>query len=107
MNIRVLAAGVLATTRRHGRENAVTEDAEMAQEQDRAERLFAVLGDRYGTRAQTALRFALAEDRLSTVVVGFAELAHLDEAIAAFETGPLPGEALDLVAGLQANGQAI
>ena len=50
--------------------------------------------ERYGTRAQTALRFALANPRIDCVVVGLAELSHLEEALAAAEMGPLPDEAL-------------
>jgi len=94
MNIRVLAAGVLATDERHGREILVTRDTALAEEEARARRLFAVLGDRYGTRAQTALRFAQAHPDLSTIVVGVADLAQLDEALAAFAMGPLPAEAM-------------
>ena len=56
--------------------------------------MFARLGERYGTRAQTALRFALANPDISCIVVGMAELAHLEEALAAAAMGPLPPEAL-------------
>ena len=94
MAIRVLAAGVLATDERHGREVIVAKDAELGREQARARRLFARLGTRYGTRAQAAIRHALANPDLSTVVVGVASLEQLDEALAAFEAGPLPEPAL-------------
>jgi L-galactose dehydrogenase/L-glyceraldehyde 3-phosphate reductase len=94
MDIRVLAAGVLATDERHGREVVVAEDADLAQEQARARRLFASLGMQHGTRAQTAIRYALANRDLSTVVVGIATLEQLDEALAAFEAGPLPEAAI-------------
>ena len=49
---------------------------------------------RYGTRAQTALRFALANPDVSGVMVGLAELSHLDEGLEAAEMGPLPAAAL-------------
>jgi len=94
MNIRVLAAGVIATDQRHGRENPITDDAELATEGERARAAFARLGERYGTRAQTAIRFALANPGISGVLVGMAELAHLQEALAAAEMGPLPETAL-------------
>ena len=97
MAIRVLAAGVLATDERHGREVVVAEDAELGREQARARRLFGRLGTRHGTRAQTAIRHALANPDLATVVVGVASLEQLDEALAAFGAGPLPGPALDEV----------
>ena len=90
MTIRVLAAGVLASEERHGREVTVTRDAELECEEARARRIFGHLGARYGNRAQTAIRYALANPDLSTVVVGLATLEHLEEALAAFEAGPLP-----------------
>jgi aryl-alcohol dehydrogenase-like predicted oxidoreductase len=57
-------------------------------------RLPVARGQRYGTRAQTAIRLALANPDISGVVVGLAELGHLEEALAAAEIGPLPDEAL-------------
>jgi D-threo-aldose 1-dehydrogenase len=104
MNIRVLAAGVIATDRRHGRENPITDDADLATEGLRARAVFARLGDRYGTRAQTAIRFALANPDLAGVVVGMAELAHLEEALAAAAMGPLPEAALAELRSLYAQG---
>jgi aryl-alcohol dehydrogenase-like predicted oxidoreductase len=72
----------------------ITEGTALPEEEDRARRIFARLGTRYGTRAQTALRFVLAEPAISTVVVGLEQPAHLEEALAAFTAGPLPPEAL-------------
>lgn len=94
MSIRVLAAGVLAGEERHGREVVVARDAELAREEARARAIFARLGERHGSRARTAIRYALANPDLSTVVVGLATLDHLEEALAAFEAGPLPEAAL-------------
>jgi L-galactose dehydrogenase/L-glyceraldehyde 3-phosphate reductase len=94
MNIRVLAAGVLATEQRHGREVPMSDAAPITTEEARARAVFDRLDERYGTRAQTAIRFALANPDISCVLVGMAELAHLDEALAAAEMGPLPDEAL-------------
>ncbi len=104
MNIRVLAAGVLATDQRHGREVVVTRDADLEREQARAQKLFARLGDGYGTRAQTAIRYALANADLSTIVVGVETLAQLDEALAGIAAGPLPETALEAVATCHAAG---
>ncbi len=98
MNIRVLAAGVLATEQRHGREAPMSEAAPLPLEEQRARAVFARLGERYGSRAQTALRFALANPAISCILVGMAELAHLEEALAAAELGPLPDEALRALA---------
>ncbi len=94
MNIRVLAAGVIATDQRHGRENPITDDADLATEGARARAVFARLGERYGSRAQTAIRFALANPDLAGVLVGMAEPAHLEQALAAAAMGPLPAPAL-------------
>lgn len=94
MAIRILAAGVLATDERTGREVPVAAGTEVATEERRAHAVLETLGDAYGTRAQTAIRFALSEPRIACAIVGMAELAHLDEALAAAEKGPLPEEAL-------------
>jgi D-threo-aldose 1-dehydrogenase len=103
MVIRVLAAGVLASERRHGRENQITEDADLETEAVRAQAVFQALGDRWGTRAQSAIRFALANPDISCVLVGMAELSHLEEALAAAEMGPLPKDALDRLQPLYAS----
>jgi aryl-alcohol dehydrogenase-like predicted oxidoreductase len=94
MNIRVLSAGVIATDERTGRERPLTPGDTVESEAAKARVMFEALGDRYGSRAQTALRFALAEPRLSCVIVGLAELAHLEEALAAAELGALNDAAL-------------
>ena len=94
MNIRIFAAGVLASPQRHGREIQITPGAEIDAETKRAEQAFALLRDDYGTPAQTALRFGLANPAVSCVVVGLAEPPHLEEAIAGAEMGPLPDDAI-------------
>jgi L-glyceraldehyde 3-phosphate reductase len=94
MGIRIFAAGHLATTERHGREIPITANAENAAEEARARAVWDVLGSKYGTAAQTALRFGLACPLLSTIVVGIGETWHLDEALAAAEAGPLPDAAV-------------
>ena len=93
MAIRVLAAGALASDERHGREVVVAADADLGREVARVRRIFGRLGGAHGTRAQAAIRHALANRDLSTLVVGVASLEQLDEALAAFEAGPLPGAA--------------
>ncbi len=95
MNIRVFAAGVLATDERHGREVVITGGSEIPLEEKRAHAVFERLGTEYGTRAQTALRFGLANPDVACVIFGLAELSHLEEALGAAEMGPLPQEALD------------
>lgn len=95
MAIRVFAAGVLATDVRHGREVVVTRATDVPTEERRARAVFAVLGDAYGTRAQAALRFVLANPDVSCAIIGLAEHAHLEEALAGEALGPLPQQALD------------
>jgi aryl-alcohol dehydrogenase-like predicted oxidoreductase len=86
--------GHLASSERHGRELAITANAENAAEEARARAAWEVLGTAYGTGAQAALRFGLACPLISTIVVGIGEPWHLDEALAAAETGPLPAAAI-------------
>jgi L-galactose dehydrogenase/L-glyceraldehyde 3-phosphate reductase len=104
MAIRVFAAGVLATDVRHGREVIVTGATDVPVEERRARAVFAALGDAYGTRAQTALRFVLSEPDVSCAVIGLALPAHLEEALAGAALGPLPQAALDAVARVHAEG---
>ena len=102
MNIRTFAAGVLATDLRHGREAVITRGSEIPLEEKRAHAVFERLGTKYGTRAQTAIRFGLANPDVACVIFGLAELSHLEEALGAAEMGPLPQEALDELATLYA-----
>jgi L-galactose dehydrogenase/L-glyceraldehyde 3-phosphate reductase len=94
MAIRILAAGVLATDTRTGREIPVNADSHVEEEERRTRAVFAALGDRHGTRAQTAIRFALAKPEVSCAIVGLATLEHLDQALAGAESGPLPEDAV-------------
>jgi D-threo-aldose 1-dehydrogenase len=97
MGIRIFAGGHLATSERHGREIAVTDNAENAAEEARARAVWDVLGSTYGTGAQTAVRFGLGCPLLSTIVIGIGATSHLDEALAAAEMGPLPDAAVAAV----------
>jgi D-threo-aldose 1-dehydrogenase len=94
MGIRIFAAGHLASGERHGRELAITANAENAAEEARAKAVWDVLGSTHATGAQAALRFGLACPLLSTIVVGIGEAWHLDEALAAAEMGSLPSSAV-------------
>jgi aryl-alcohol dehydrogenase-like predicted oxidoreductase len=93
---------VIATDLRHGREMPIVPGFNMEAEEARVRAVFERLGDRYGTRAQTALRFSLANPDLSCIVVGFAEVGHIEEALAGTSLGPLPEEALALLRQLYA-----
>jgi D-threo-aldose 1-dehydrogenase len=102
MVIRVFAAGVLASEERHGREVVITQNAELTTEANRAKAVFAALGDANGTRAQTALRYALSNPDVACVIIGLAEPSHLEEALAAETKGPLPQAAMDTLEKLYA-----
>jgi L-galactose dehydrogenase/L-glyceraldehyde 3-phosphate reductase len=102
MAIRVFAAGVLASEARHGREVVITQAADLGTEAARAQAVFTTLGDRYGTRAQTALRFVLSNADVACAIIGLAEPAHLEEALAGAALGPLPQPAMDALERLYA-----
>ena len=100
MNIRVMAAGVIATDQRTGREIPIAPGSEVADEERRTQAVFRAIGLDHGSRAQTAVRFALANAGIAGVLVGCTELSHIDEAVAAVEMGPLSDDALARLAPL-------
>ena len=85
---------------RQGRESILTKNTIAAEEERKAQTVFDILGDNYGSRAQTATRFVLGNPDVSCAIVGLAETAHLDEAVAAMEMGPLPEAAMAHLEGL-------
>ena len=93
MAIRIFAAGYLATPQRTGRESILTTNTKPDSEERMAEELFTEFGEDYGTRAQTALRYVLANDAVSTAIIGLSEPAYIDEAVNGAAMGPLPEEA--------------
>jgi L-galactose dehydrogenase/L-glyceraldehyde 3-phosphate reductase len=103
MNIRVFSAGVIATDERTGRESPLTREDTVESEAMKAKAIFQKIGLEYGTRAQTAIRFALAQPKLSCIIFGLAELEHLEEAIAAEKKGPLPPEGLEKIRSVYSN----
>ena len=88
--IRVLAAGVIATDVRTGKEGGVVLDNDVAADEARMRRVAELLGPEHGARAQVAFRYALRHPGVSGIEVGVAELEHLALAIEAAEMGPLP-----------------
>ncbi len=95
MDIRVFSAGVIATDTRTGLEGPLTAGDTVESEEIKAKAVFNEMEADYGTRAQTAIRFALAQKKLACIIFGLAEIDHLEEAIAAQDMGPLPGEGLE------------
>jgi aryl-alcohol dehydrogenase-like predicted oxidoreductase len=107
INIRVLAAGALSGTEdRHplgspsvepiGSGSAYRIDVE------RARRPEPLVREGFAdSLIELAVRFVIANDAISTVLVGYSTLEHLEYAAAAINKGPLAGEALARIAALQ------
>lgn len=94
IGIRVLVGGVVPAGEAVGRVSMMTKETDKETEIRKAEAALAAVGEGFGSRAQTALRFALACPRLSLCLVGVGAPGHMDEALAAEAQGPLPADAL-------------
>lgn len=92
--IRIMAAGILASDVRHGRESMLTSDTDVASEERKTRAVFDALGDGHGTRAQAAIRFVLSNPDISAANIGVAEPAQFEESLGAIDLGPLPAEVL-------------
>ena len=101
LGIRVFAAGLLATDIRHGREIPVTHMIDIKEEERRVQRIYKVVGQTYGNRAQLAVRYGLSAESLHCTVLGLATLEHLQNAIQAVEMGSLPEDVLEKILELQ------
>ncbi|MDG1883177.1 MAG: aldo/keto reductase, partial [Alphaproteobacteria bacterium] len=101
LGIRVFAAGLLATDIRHGREIPVTHMIDIKEEERRVQRIYKVVGETFGNRAQLAVRYGLSAESLHCTVLGLATLEHLQNAIQAVEMGPLPEDVLEKILELQ------
>ncbi|HEU4368256.1 MAG TPA: aldo/keto reductase [Methylomirabilota bacterium] len=108
INIRVLAGGALSgTVERHALAMPsvapIASGPDYAADVELAQRLRPVVDKGYAEDLMEAsIRFALASDAISTVLVGYSTLEHLERAITVVERGPLPPAALDLLNGLWA-----
>lgn len=82
--LRVLEAGALSgsATPHEMNRGGPGNDAEYARNAERARALEFLKRDADETLAQVAVRFALMNRRVSTVLVGFSEMAQIDEAVA-------------------------
>ena len=103
MNIRIYAAGYLATEKRHGREIPITFGINENELNKRVEKINLIMRDIQGTKAQKALRYGLSNDDMSTIVIGLAEISHLEEALEGYELGSLDEEVLRKIEELQMN----
>jgi aryl-alcohol dehydrogenase-like predicted oxidoreductase len=103
INIRPLAAGALAlASSRHANAGnpggAIVRGANYADDAKRAERL-TWLADELGLEGsvELALRFALSKAGVSMVIVGYSDLAQLQDAIRFANRGPLADDAIEQV----------
>jgi len=103
MNIRIYAAGYLATDKRHGREIPVTFGIDETELNKRVEKINFILKDIQGTNAQKALRYGLSNENMTTIVIGLAKISHLEEALEGYEIGSLDEEILKKIEELQNN----
>jgi L-galactose dehydrogenase/L-glyceraldehyde 3-phosphate reductase len=102
--VRVLAAGALSgDARRHPvavpTVDPIASGPDYASDVGRAQRLRVLVDEGHaGSLVEAALRFPLASDAVSTVLLGYSSLEHLEGAAAAIARGPLPPAALDRLA---------
>ena len=107
INIRVLAAGALSGTEdRHPLGSASVEPigsgGSYRTDVERARRLEPLVREGHAEGLiDAALRFAIANDAVSTVLVGYSTLDQLEAAARSIEKGPLSRPALDRLAELQ------
>jgi len=107
INIRVLAAGALSgTEERHPLGSPSVEPigsgGSYRTDVERARRLEPLIREGHAdSLIEAALRFAIANDAVSTVLVGYSTLDHLEYAARSINKGPLSREALERLRGLQ------
>ena len=103
---RVLAAGALSgTVSRHPiampSVAPIASGADYAEDVARAQRLLPLVRQGHAaTLMEASIRLALANDAISTVLVGYSEPEHQEAALAAVARGPLPPAALEALGGL-------
>jgi aryl-alcohol dehydrogenase-like predicted oxidoreductase len=90
--IRVLAAGALTSDPSAGGGSSpepLSPGSDYPLELQRAEKVKTILGVTGRDLTQTAIRFGLMDDKVSTVLVGFSNTTHIDEAVACSAMAPL------------------
>ena len=103
--IRALAGGALAgTTDRHPLAQQqvppIGSAPDFAGDVARARQLEPLLKDGMaGSLTELGERFVISHPNVSTMLVGYSTLQHLEEAIAAVNKGPLPAAAVQRIAG--------
>jgi L-galactose dehydrogenase/L-glyceraldehyde 3-phosphate reductase len=95
--IRVLALGALTAHPEGGggtKPEPLSPGSNYALDMERAGQLTFLPNKNDKSLAQSAIRFALMKPEVSTVLVGFSNLAHIEEAAACSGTGGLPEETM-------------
>ncbi len=76
-------------------EEALVSGGEYAQDLERASKLNFLLKGEVSRLSQAAIRFALGQPEVSTVLVGFSKLEQIEEAAVCSDQGPLPEYSLE------------
>jgi len=95
--IRVLAAGALTSNPNAGGGSSpepLSPGSDYAIDLERAEEVKFLIGGNIESLTQAAIRFALMKSEVSTVLVGFSNIGHIDEAVACSGFAGLSGEAM-------------
>jgi aryl-alcohol dehydrogenase-like predicted oxidoreductase len=94
--IRVLAKGALTDSppKATGSENTLSPGSDYEVDLQRAQELKWLVSGEIKTFPQAAIRFALTKPEVSTVLVGFSELNHVEQAVSCSGAGGLPDEAM-------------
>ena len=93
--IRVLAAGALTSDPSTGGGSSsepLSPGSDYSLDLERAEKVKSALNVRGKELTQAAIRFGLMKPEVSTVLVGFSQTSHIDEAVACAETSGLSDE---------------
>ena len=107
IGIRALAAGALSgTPDRHGIAMPQVDPIGTAPSYNadlvHAQKFLALVAEGHAeSLVEAALRYTISNEAMSTVLVGFSDMQHLEDAIAAIAKGPLSSKAMDRITTLQ------
>ena len=103
LNIRVLAAGAIVGQEPPGPAAGLSPGSDGVADMERGAKLREALGDAAGNMAQTSIRHSLMNPKVSGVLVGFSQIDHVEQAVAAVDMGPLDNEILQKLDSLYAS----
>ena len=95
--IRVLASGALTPDppSQEGKSlRPMSKGSDYARDLERAETVKSLLGGDVKSLAEAAIRFVLMKPEVSTALVGFSKISHIEEAAACVDAGGLPPKAM-------------